>query len=1266
MQPTSRKTGPSAGRRLMPESPARIFETAADEGRWVEAEAIARSALTEEGPLHAWAVSAMVRCALARGDHAGMRVWLDRADRIAAKDPDVTDFLASMLLAAGDAEGALAQLGRAGEEDPAARLPGGSAWALAWRMTGRAADAAALAETLLRRHPVPPDAPLAALAGVLAADVARPGWMGSPGGEVLIGALASDLPAETEIQLDGPAPRRWTAQGFRDRFGAPGFTLPVEGAGPWTLRANGRTLLGGGLTLPKRRVEGVVDVEGRQLCGWAASPGDPRPLPVLLTDSAGRSLELPVEAKRDEDGRQRFAFSCNLGKSGLAPGRLAVTAGGIALAGSPVAWRQKGGADIHPIAAVPPRRRKAIAAADPVIDVVIPVYGGRDVTLACLDRVLAATAPDEADIVVVDDGSPDPALAAALDALAAAGRITLLRNETNLGFPAAVNRGMALHEKRDVVLLNSDASVPANWLGRLKAAAYLAAETGTVTALSNEASICSYGPDDPAQWPSLDRLAERVNAGVTVELPTGVGFCMFIRRDCLAETGLFSETLFGRGYGEENEFCLRARRLGWRHVAAADLLVGHVGGASFGSSRHLLQDRNLRVLERLNPGYQELVEDFSGTDPLAPARRALDLARWRAADGRPAILLMTLGLEGGATRHVEERRAALAAQGRRVLILAPATPRRDGYDETLRCRLADPERPELRDLVFDSDAEFETLAALLASVPVVGIEIHHSLKHHPRLLDLPARLGMPYDMVLHDYHWLCPQVALTDESGGYCGEPQPSLPHCEACLVKLGSETGEDITVEALRRRSGRLLAQARRVIAPARDVADRYRRYFPGLSPEIVAWDSVPAPRTLPNKVEKRIRVAVIGAIGPHKGYDVLKACAEDAAARDLPLDFIVVGYSSGDGGLFATGRIHVTGRYEEDEAEALVRRQDAALAFIPSVCPETWCYALSLAWQAGLPAVAFDIGAQAERIRASGTGGVLPFGLKPAAINDTLLALSGSFMVEGRSLSTNQTAQEDSSMSQITATPQEMTLTPGFYAITVIRGGARQRPGQMALPAILVSTPPGSEANAQILSSHAGGWLTRAGDTVMLKVSGDTPVLLTSYKDAQAPNDTLDIQFSRVDGPAPGVAAAVQAASLPIPTVEILAHVQRLGDQRYESGAWVGAPGRHMAIEGFAIAPGAGIAAHELEYKAVTSQGWETPWTPAGQYCGTRQQATPLIGFAVRLTGQAAQRFDVQYEASFVNGGRSGPVRNGAPCRSDVIGASLDGILLTFSGKA
>lgn len=1240
------------------------FEAACAEGRWADAEAIAKLQLTKGSAAHGWAVSALARCAAARRDVPALRRWLDRARRAMTKSADLSDFHVLLLLQAGDLDGAEALLAHDPESDPAARLSGGTARALILWQRGRHEETLRLVDALLRRHAICDATPLAGLADHLVAAFALPGWVACQGGPVLTGLLRGD----GEVRLSGPgAEWRWEAGPFRSVFGEARFVLPMEDrAGPWMMTCGGQALLGSGLVLSRTPVEGVVEIEGDRLSGWAAHRDDPNPPAIRITDRTGRALDLYAEAGRDKFGKARADFALSLAGSGLAHGRLVVTGGGEPLAGSPVEWEKKP-KPAQPVRPLTPRRAPAVPAKDPVVDIIVPVHGDRPATLACLDRVLATIRRDKAALIVIDDATPDPLLAAALESLAGQGRITLLRNEVNLGFPASVNRGMALHPKRDVVLLNSDALVSGTWLRRLKAAATAEPGAGTATALSNEASICSYASGAPqGDWAAIGRLARRTNRGVTIELPTAVGFCMYIRRDCLRETGPFSETLFGRGYGEENDFCLRARALGWRHVAATDVYVGHVGGASFGAARALLLERNLKVLERRHPGYRRLIARFAAADPLAPARRQLDLARWIPTNGRPAVLLITLALEGGTRRHVEERRRALEQEGRRVLLLAPAK-------KPLHCRLIDPTRPELLDMVFDGESEIGLLVDLLGRCAIERIEIHHSLDHHPALLELPQRLGVPHDVVLHDYHWLCPQISLTrGEDGRYCGEPQPSLPNCETCLLEHGSESGEKITVAALRDRSARLLATARRVVAPSRDVAERYRRYFPAIAAEIRPWDSTPPPSPLAGEGRgggvRRARIAIIGAMGPHKGFEVLRACALDAAARDLPLDFILIGYSVDDAALLATGRIDITGRYEEEEAETLIRQQQADCAFIPSIWPETWCYALSEAWRAGLPAAVFDLGTPAERIRTQGGGTILPHGASPASINDALLALATGFVLDDRTASPAPTQQREGPMTQspsIAATPQEMTLVPGFYAVTVTRGAARARPGQMALPTVLISLPIEAEGRAEILSSHAGGWLTRQGDTVMLKVTGETPILLTSFKNPQAPHETLDIQFSRVDGP--GAAIAHTAPMAPaLPVIEALAHVQRVGDQTYDASNCVGVPGRGQAIEGFALLPKGGIAAEDIEYKAATANGWETPWMPGGQFCGTRGQAMPLIGLAVRLKGTAAQRFDIAVEAAFVNGGKAGPARNGAPCRSDVIGAPLDGFKLSFIAKA
>jgi glycosyltransferase involved in cell wall biosynthesis len=248
---------------------------------------------------------------------------------------------------------------------------------------------------------------------------------------------------------------------------------------------------------------------------------------------------------------------------------------------------------------------------------------------------------------------------------------------------------------------------------------------------------------------------------------------------------------------------------------------------------------------------------------------------------------------------------------------------------------------------------------------------------------------VPLDVHVHDYHWFCPRIALVGRERRYCGEPE--LAACAECIADAGSHLEEEIAVSDLVARSAALLGGARRVVAPSADCAGRLRRHFPGLRPTVEPWEddaSLPEPAPTPPPSPHRTRlVCVLGGIGIEKGYEVLLACARDAAARGLPLSFVVVGHTIDDSRLHATGRAFVTGEYAEAEAEALVRAQGADLAFLPSLWPETWSYTLSLAWRAGLPAAVFDLGTPAARVRATGRGWVLPLGLPTASINNALL---------------------------------------------------------------------------------------------------------------------------------------------------------------------------------------------------------------------------------------------------------------------------------------
>ena len=730
---------------------------------------------------------------------------------------------------------------------------------------------------------------------------------------------------------------------------------------------------------------GCVRGQDGGLVGWAWHPRDPARDPVLTIQPLKGKGRLTVKASDTtvEIGgllaRPRgFAIPELLFRG---PVRV-LGSDGKDLLGSPLHPRRK--LMPVPVAATVPRQQGSRRRFP--VDVVIPVHGSVRHTLACLNSVMAGKRRGGR-LIVIDDASEERELVAALDALQRRGRIILIRHRRNRGFPTSANEGIRAAGGHDVVLLNSDTLVAPGWLEALRAVAYSSPDIGTVTPLSNDATIVTYRYRRPdlADTIHLDSLARHANGLRAIDIPVGVGFCLYLRRACIDAVGPFRAEIFAQGYGEENDFCLRARHLGWRSVAAPGVFVAHVGGQSFGGAAVHLRTRNSVLLERLHPGYEKLIEAHVQRDPLATARRRLDLARWRDGrrrDGR-SMIVVSHAEGGGVERQVETATARHRAHGLRVIVLRPAC---DGAGR--RCVVVGEEFPDLR---YAMPEELSALQRLLAGERPIGIELHHLVGHHPAIIELIRDLDVPYEVHVHDYAWLCGRVALVRSDGRYCGEPH--VAQCELCVAEGGNLIDEDIKVAALRRRSTKLLAGARCVVVPSEDARVRIRRYFPSVRPVVQPHENdlaIAEPHSYP--ATGPFRVCVIGAIGVHKGFQVLLDCARDADARDLPLEFVVVGHTIDDRTLLATGRVFVTGPYAVDEAVALIKSQHARLALLPSIFPETWCFTLGEAWQAGLRVVAFDLGAQAERIRRTGRGILLPLGLFPAQINNAMVAEAGS----------------------------------------------------------------------------------------------------------------------------------------------------------------------------------------------------------------------------------------------------------------------------------
>jgi len=612
------------------------------------------------------------------------------------------------------------------------------------------------------------------------------------------------------------------------------------------------------------------------------------------------------------------------------------------------------------------------------LGVLIPVYKGTAITRACIASVLRVRNAETDRILLLNDASPEPDMAAMLETFADIPNVTVITNNSNQGFVRTVNRGFGFLRDGDIVLLNSDTILFPGVLSELWRAAHASPGIGTATALSNNATIFSYPHPqlvtdlDDATWEELAATARIENAGAIVDAPTGHGFCMLIKREVLNRLGGFDEA-FGRGYGEENEFCLRAADLGYRHVAAAGALVQHVESISFGAEKAELLRSNMTLLNGRYPEYTPLVMAFEAADPLRTARWPLDSFRLRRAVsvGKRFALVVQTWLGGGTQKAITDIEQA-ARYGGEILRL---TAREDG--------MLDLTAPDFKlRAVFQPD-EVDPLFNLLEDAGVELLVVHQLLGYPAGFIARLTAFAAARHAVafVHDFYAACPRVNLIDPTGRLCG--MADVETCGRCLALGGAHEASRLTelAPADHRALFRNFFDAcRHVVAPSQDTALHLAMAFPDTAAMVVPHIHLSGPPAPVRQLSNNI--ALLGAVGPHKGSAVLLEIARLARITHPELRFHVIGYTDIDAALLKLGNVSITGKYLPAELPMLLEKFQAGIALFLHGWPETFSYTLTEAMMQGLLPLVPDIGAPADRVRESGIGAVFPFPIQPAEV--------------------------------------------------------------------------------------------------------------------------------------------------------------------------------------------------------------------------------------------------------------------------------------------
>jgi len=623
------------------------------------------------------------------------------------------------------------------------------------------------------------------------------------------------------------------------------------------------------------------------------------------------------------------------------------------------------------------------------ITVIVPIFNAPIETEKCIQSVLHHTSGNFK-IILIDDASNDPKICDILERFKTHPKIQIEKNLTNLGFVATVNKGFFLAATNDVVILNSDTEVTPRWLLKLKLAAYSDPKIATATPFSNAAGAFSVptlgvNKDIPAHLDliSMAKLVEDVSASLNPTVPTGNGFCMYIKRAALEDIGIFDVQTFGKGYGEENDFCLRAIQKGWTHVIDDSTYIFHKRSASFSDSSEKRKEVAKVALEKKHPQYPALVRDFLHSEILQNIRNQIEAAM----DSYPLdprfkqknILIVIHKGSGGASLINAEMMEKLDVRWRvyvlesnaRAVILSEV--KGEQKNQIHVWQLESQWKPEQF-----KRSDFEKIYFdVLTRCRIDLVHIRHLFKASFDIVDLCLSMGIPYLVSLHDYYFACPSTNLLDDNlkncGGVC---TPGTAQCHLPSPLLSSLPNLRGFLSTWRSEAQKLLASAECLITTAQDTCLTYQKAFPSVDPKkykIIPHGHILVDRRI-DHISKEIlssdfikneplRIMFPGNLAPHKGSLEIEKFLRSAGKN---VEAIFCGTVPDNLKQFGKN----IGPYQRDEFPRIVKETKPHFIALFSICAETFSHLLSEAWICGIPVIVGNLGSQKERVIESGAG--------------------------------------------------------------------------------------------------------------------------------------------------------------------------------------------------------------------------------------------------------------------------------------------------------
>lgn len=604
------------------------------------------------------------------------------------------------------------------------------------------------------------------------------------------------------------------------------------------------------------------------------------------------------------------------------------------------------------------------------IDVIVPVYNGYDY-LEILFKSIAKTKINYR-LIVVNDCSPDERIKPFLEAVIKKEKDAVYIEHTqNKGFVRSVNDALLVSENH-VAIVNTDVEVPEYWLERLMMPIIFESDIASTTPFTNSGSICSFPNfvEDNKIYMGrtvneIDRVFERLLPDYT-EIPTGVGFCMGMSKYAIRDIGVLDAEAFGKGYGEENDWCVRAIEHGYKNVHVNNLFVYHNHGGSFlPQEKQELLEKNLEILGKKHIYYHADVAKFVKKDPYEKYRlyAALKIAMDIEAKTH---LYFSHNWAGGAISYLNRQKRLIAERGEKYVGIYYDEPSEKFWIEFVYASYQHiVKKVSLKDVMdFIGGLKMdEIIVSELISFP----ELYGFLEY---LTKLKQNTNVTLKALMHDFYCICPSYTLTDNDFMFCGVPESE--ECRKCAQINRNFKSLPRDMEEWRQNWGKMLNACDEVVCFSNDSKRHLLNVYPKVKATVLPHEVDPLGKVEAfEKTTDRINIAIIGAINEVKGINIIKEMSRIAMEENRKFRFYVVGYTSED---IENENTIITGKYERKELPELMKKYEIDIVLIPSVWPETFSYTTQEAIMMELPLAVFNIGAPVERVEKYEKGLIIP----------------------------------------------------------------------------------------------------------------------------------------------------------------------------------------------------------------------------------------------------------------------------------------------------